>query len=776
MDKEELRRQLLATFKVQLDEHLHALNQHLLALEKKPSEKEEKDLLAELFRAAHCVKGAAHAVDLKDIETLAHRIEDVFGALKGGELSPSPELIDLLLPAVDALGESMDAHMLGERMDAEDHKRILSTLRAAMEGSAVKETTSGKGQASEDRIITDATGRSNEGYSHKGKSIDSKENIKSGETDVSKGVTAQNAVAHTIRVATEKLDALMDGMGELLVARLRTEQRMAELKALQELGTAWDKAWRKVRQTVLRADQKPDNAPEITPLLAFLSMNERFVKDISQGINRLHSRVGSDYHHMALLTDEIQEGVRKVRMVPIRSLFEMFPRMVRDLGRRNAKEVELVVEGAGTEIDRQVMEAMKDPLTHLLRNAVDHGIESPENRLAAGKDRQGTIHVGACSKGGSIVLEVSDDGAGIDVAAVRRAAKSSGILAGSESDGPGDRELINLVFQSGLSTANRATSLSGRGVGLDVVRTNLGQLNGTIDVKTSQGEGTTFSMSLPLTLATSHVLILEVEGQLLAIPITTVERILHIHPSHIGSIDGRPAIRLGSKTVPLVSMGRILGLANQEAPAEAENKIPIIILGAVEKRLAFRVNRFVNTQEVVIKNLGRQLKRVKNVSGATILGTGQVVMILNAADMIQSAQSATVMPYAKPQETKKAQIRRVLVVDDSITTRTLEKNILESAGYDVCVASDGMKGWELVQTEPFDAAVLDVDMPRMNGFDLTEKVKNDDRLEGMPVILVTSLESPNDKIRGMDAGADAYITKGTFDQQELLETIERLVG
>jgi two-component system chemotaxis sensor kinase CheA len=552
------------------------------------------------------------------------------------------------------------------------------------------------------------------------------------------------------------------------------------------LRQAQDMALRQAQDVALRQAQDVAlrQAQDVAPLLDFLARNEEHLKDLSADVEGLLHRFASDYGRLTLLTDDLQDEVRRVRMLPIATLFDLFPRMVRDLARERDKEVTLHVVGADTEVDRQVLEIMKDPLTHLLRNAVDHGIEPPDRREAAGKPRRGTIRLRAAQKGNTIVLGVADDGAGIDLEAVRRAAVKRGLLTAQEAAGLSNQEAIQLIFRSGLSTLSQVTDLSGRGVGLDVVRENLEQLHGLVEVDTAPGRGTTFTLTLPLTLATSHVLLVEVAGQTVAVPTTTVKRILRVEAASVGRIEGRPAIRADGQPLPLVSLAQVLELSQAcpepgrrvEAPLAPDQKIPVVVLGVVEKRIAFRVDGFRGTQEVVIKSLGRQLSRVRNVAGATILGTGQVVMILSVADLVKSAQVGPAVAAPPPVEVREVIRRRVLVVDDSITTRALERNILESAGYEVLVAADGEEAWALVQGEPLDAIAADIAMPRMDGFVLTEKVKGDERFKELPVVLITSLESPQDKIRGMEAGADAYITKSTFDQRELLETIERLIG
>jgi two-component system chemotaxis sensor kinase CheA len=620
-------------------------------------------------------------------------------------------------------------------------------------------------------------------------------------------------------VTTAKVNALMDGMGELLVARMRTEQRLAELQALQQRLTSWERSWRQTHAHFTRLQRQVEQdhlAPltgldavylgrerraqdvalrraqdvalrqaketalrytkDLAPLLDFVASNEAHLKALSAEMDDLLRSFSSDYRRLALLTDDLQDSVRRVRMLPVDTLFDIFPRMVRDLARERDKEVSLQIEGAATEVDRQVLEVMKDPLTHLLRNAVDHGIEPPGQREAAGKPRRGVIRLDAAQQGSNIILKVADDGAGIDLQAVRQAAVALGVLTAQDAADLSDAEAMQLIFCSGLSTLPQVTELSGRGVGMDVVRENLERLNGLIEVNTVSGQGTTFTLTLPLTMATTHVLLVKVADQTVAVPTTTVERILRVDAVSVGSIEGKPAIRVEGRPLPLVSLSQVLELPQVEPDLDSRQKVLAVVLGVVEKRVAFQVDGIQATQEVVIKNLGRQLKRVRNVAGATILGTGQVVMVLNVADLMKSTEVGRSVFAAPRTEVQEIVRRRVLVVDDSITTRTLEKNILENAGFDVLVAADGQEAWELIQAERLDAIVADIAMPRMDGFALTEKVRGDERLVEMPVVLVTSLESPQDKIRGLEAGADAYITKSTFDQMELLETIERLIG
>ena len=542
----------------------------------------------------------------------------------------------------------------------------------------------------------------------------------------------------------------------------------------------WQKNWRKARPHCnrLRRQYSKADKTDLAPLFDFLENNEQELKTNSFEINTLLDSLANDRNHLQIVTDDLQNGIHSARMLPISTLFDLFPRMVRDLAHDLGKDIVLEVGGQETEVDRQALELMKDPVTHLLRNAVDHGIEAPEERLDLGKPRQGTIGLRAEQRGSNLVLTISDDGRGIDLDGVRRAAIERGLVSREKIADFSEREVVELIFYSGLSTATHTTALSGRGVGMDVVRKNLEQMRGLIQVETTAGLGTTFTLIVPLTLTTSHVLLVRVAGETIGLPMMNVERALHVDVGKVGSIEGRPAIYAEGRPLPLVSLAQVLKLPEVEQALPPDAKIPVVILSVVNKRIALRVSGFLSTQQVVIKSLGGQLLTVRNAVGAAILGDGQLVTILNVSDLMRSIHGKSVGSMALPIMTKEARRWCVLLADDSITTRALEKHILENAGYDVIPAADGQEAWELLcnnEKGSPDLVISDINMPRMDGFLLTQSIKGDSKYAHMPVVLVTSLDSPQDRLHGMEAGADAYIVKSTFDQRELLNTIERLI-
>ncbi len=752
---ESLKKQLMATFQAELEEHLGVLNMALLNLEAGNAADAPEPLLDEMFRAAHSIKGAARAVDLWEIESLSHSLEDVLGAVVRNEIALAQDMYDTLFAALDALREAMAAHRAGKSMPLARHDQLVAQLHQLLaNGDPSRPVDPGISPLPEPPPVPEVAAPL--------------------PLPANGQQPARQVADESIRVSTAKLDALIANTGELLVARMRAEQRLAELKLVQQKMARWHKDWRKTRALFQRMQRHRPQAAELAPLFDFVDRNEKNLSLTSAGVNGLLRSSASDHRRLTMLTEDLQDDVRRVRMLAVETLHGLFARMVRDLAHEQNKEVTFRLEGGGTETDRQVLELMKDPLTHLLRNAISHGIEPPERRVAAGKPSQGQVTLRAAQQGNTIVLQVADDGAGINLENVQAAALRRGLAPDTVVALP-PAELLNLIFQPGFTTQPGADGISGRGIGLDVTRQNLEKLRGTVQVQTAPGQGTTFILTMPLTVATTHVLLLEAAGQLLAVPTLSVERILRVMPASVGSIEGRAAISLNDVPLRLESLARVLQLPQPQS-SPGGGRLLVVVLGLLDKRVAFTVDRLHGTQEVVIKPLGPQLRRVRNVSGATILGSGQVVMILNVADLLKTAQEGD--DYFLPLRPDNAPVKRkrVLVVDDSITTRTLEKNILENAGYEVLVAADGEQAWALIQSHPLHAIVSDISMPRIDGFELTAKVKNSDKYCDLPLVLVTSLESAQDRIRGLEAGADAYIAKGAFDQRELLETIERLLG
>jgi two-component system chemotaxis sensor kinase CheA len=438
--------------------------------------------------------------------------------------------------------------------------------------------------------------------------------------------------------------------------------------------------------------------------------------------------------------------------------------MVRDLARAQGKQANLNLVGSDLELDKRILERIKDPLIHLLRNAVDHGLEPVAVRKGANKPVQGQITLSASQQGHQALISISDDGAGLDLAAIRRVAVQKGWLTPAEVEGLAEAEVANLIFRSGFSTSPVATDISGRGVGLDVVRQNVEALQGILEVNSEPGRGTTFTMTLPLTLATFQGLLISTGQQLFALPLSVVERMLYVELDSLVSIGGKPALTYQGKPVAVAWLEDLLALPL--GPREREPLV-VIMISVAEKLLGLIVDDLVGEQELVLKNLGRPLIRVGGTAGAAILGSGQIILVLHPPDLIKLAgriaprsevDLVASEPPARPRKT-------ILVVDDSITTRTLEKNILQAAGYRVKVATNGEEALAGLDhtADPPDLIISDIAMPRLDGFQLTHRIKQDPRYAHIPVILVTSLDSLEDKARGIEAGAYLYIVKRIFE-------------
>jgi two-component system chemotaxis sensor kinase CheA len=449
----------------------------------------------------------------------------------------------------------------------------------------------------------------------------------------------------------------------------------------------------------------------------------------------------------------------------------LLPRVVRDLALAAGKEVRLEVVGAEVEADRGVLDTIREALLHLVRNAVDHGIEPPAARVARGKSPGGTVTVAAHLRGERLTITVADDGAGIDVEGVRRQLERRGRPVPSD-----EQQLVRTLFQGGISTRREATEISGRGVGLDAAREAIEAIRGRMDVAWTDGQGTTFTLECPPTLAMLRTIMVGVNGHPIAIPIESVERLDRIQRDEIRRADGRDLLRTDAGPIPVASLARLLGWS----PREAEDGAPLSIVRlsiGLDRRIALLVDALLGEQEVMVRPLRHVRAETPLASGTALLGSGDVALVLRpdavlAAGLDAPSSSPSLVAPAAPSQER----RRILVVDDSITTRSLERSVLEAAGYDVATAADGADAWRRLEQESFDLVVSDVEMPRMDGVALCEAIRGSRRLASLPVILVSALESPEHQRRGLDAGADAYVTKSSFDQQALLDTIRQLLG
>ncbi|MBI2311394.1 MAG: response regulator [Betaproteobacteria bacterium] len=772
----EFLKKLLATFAVEAEEHLAAIAAGLLELEKAPEGERRKSLIETVFREAHSLKGAARAVNLTAIEALCQQAESVFVAMKRGELAPSPPLFDVLHAAVAALkrlavaggaasdsGEQSVLDALGRRLEAASKAAPTAKADAGppMAGPAATEgETAPAGETTEGR--PDAS-------------------------PVQAVPPEQPVLADTVRISTAKLDALFRQTEELVSAKLATAARAAQLREFSRALAARRKARETVRSQALGIQTALENCAEsglqgkirlnLGKLLEFVEQENSALASLESRLAAAAAAAEQDSRVLGKAVDGLLEDAKKVLMLPIASLLDVFPALVRELARDRGKEAQLAVEGADIEIDRRILEEMKDPLIHLVRNCVDHGIEPPAERTRRNKPPCGTIALAVSrTDAGKAAIVVSDDGAGFDTARLRQAAQKLDLISAEEASRLGVEESLALAFRSGVSTSPIVTDLSGRGLGLAIVQEKVERLGGTVFVESRAGAGTTVRLVLPLTLSAFRGVVVRVNERLFVLPATGVERVARVEKEEIKTVENRETIQLNGRALSLARLRSVLGLPARSAQAASPGPEPFVLLAAGGERIAFLVDEVVGEQEVLVRGLGKQLLRVPNVAGAAMLGTGTPAPILSVPDLMKSAvrAAAPARPAAIAEAAETAK-RSILVVEDSITARALLQNILEAAGYQVKTAVDGIDALTTLKTGEFDLVVSDVQMPRMDGFDLTARIRADRKLAELPVVLVTALESREDRERGIDVGANAYIVKSSFDQSNLLAVIRKLL-
>ncbi len=580
----------------------------------------------------------------------------------------------------------------------------------------------------------------------------------------------------TIRVQPQKLDGLMTLAGELTVTTTRVARGLAAFEEIVELWEEWNKDV-SANRLAYGATETGAQSSVARRIAGFQEREQGRLERLRTLLERLKRTAYEDVTRLSFAANELEESIRKIRLLPLSTIFNLFPRMVRDLARDQAKEVQLTIEGEATTADKRILEELKDPLMHIIRNAVDHGIEPPAERERSGKSHLASLRLRAYQTATSVVVEIADDGRGLDLEAIKRTALKRRVAREEELAAMPRDQLQMLIFAPGFSTSPLVTDVSGRGVGLDVVRANVESLRGTVEVESSPGRGCAFRLQMPLTLATTRVLLVQAAGRPYALPVEFLQGSRLIAPREIFSIEGRDTIRLEGQPVSVARLADLLDLPPGTVPvkgAPTETLLPCIIVALGEERLGLFVEVLLDEQEVILKPLGALLQRVRNVAGSTILGTGEVCMILNPQDLMKTMQKtqATVAPEATEEVVRK---QVILLAEDSITTRTQEKRIIESAGYEVVTAVDGLDAFNKLSTRAFDGVVSDVEMPNLDGLSLAAKIRQDAKYKELPIILVTSLASEEDKRRGIEVGANAYITKGAFEQKVLLDTIRRLI-
>jgi two-component system chemotaxis sensor kinase CheA len=754
----EFQQRLLATFREEAGEHVRAISGGLTDLESSPAAEVRARAVEMVFREAHSLKGAARAVNQKEIEAFCQSLEGVLARQKRGELELSEDALDVMHEAVDEVERLVQS--LGSEAGAARSRKargLISRLEdipgAAPPPEHLKRPSPEEATPSDSRAVGE-------------------------------NAAAEVQAAATVRVPSAMLDRLLLQVEELGPSSMAVAHRSMELREVLGEFLQWKREWaksqvsaRSLNESVNHDQGVPEHvARGVRKALEFLEWNEEFLRKVETRLGALVRSGGRDQRSLGSMVDSLMRDTRLLLLRSFASLTESYPRLVRDLCRQQGKDASLLVSGSEVEIDRRILQEIKDPLIHIVRNAVDHGMEVPADRAKAGKEPRGTLQIVIEQKSANRVeIVISDDGAGIDPRKVREAVVRAGLVDAAVAQDISDAEIVPFIFQSGVTTSPIVTDISGRGLGMAIVREKVERLGGDVSVETRLGRGTTFRLLLPLTVSTVRGLLVRVGEQSFIIPVTFVERVALTKLDAVQTVENHATVLLGERPVSFVRLRDVLEIPVDPSAAQLETKVPIVVLAASEKRIAYQVDEVIGEQEVLVKSLGPQLVRVRNVGGAAVLGTGKVVPILNVADLMKSAvrTSHQATPVSEAAQAAHRRKRSILVVDDSITARTLLKTILESAGYFVRTAVDGAEAFATLRETGFDVVVSDVDMPRMNGFELTARIREDRKLADLPVILVTALESRQDRERGIDVGANAYIVKSSFEQSNLLEIVHR---
>lgn len=697
-------------------DRLRVLNHGILELEKGIR---EETLINQIMREIHTLKGESRMMGFSNINLISHKVEDLLKSLQSRDFRFQSGESDLLFESLDSIGQ-----LVQEKTDDETPVNV-SALTNKLDSYS-------KGEELEHPVRKSSLGP--EGP----EPVRSTPFLFSGEEE-------------SIRVGIDKLDRLSETAGDLFINQIRYHNFPIVLRDIRnQLREFFD--IRKGSQIV--EDLQP-----------FLKKLNDILKDFQDETMKMD-------HTVSVLQDQIRE----VRLLPVSTLFDLFPRTVRDLAKEFSKEINFQMQGGSIELDKMILDRMKDPMIHLIRNSIDHGIEPPEERVRAGKPPAGKILLTSRSEGDRIAIEVIDDGRGINPQEILQSAARKRLVKQSEADALSERDILSLIFHPGFSTKEIITDLSGRGVGLDVVKENIEAMEGSVEVQSELGKGTRFTLRLPPSLNITKVLLLSLNGSLFAIPSSVVVEVIKISLSETHSVEGQRVIHFRGWTVPIFELADTLNLKTRSGFSQ-QDKVPAMIVELAQERIAFVADRIISEREIAVKPLGEFLGGVHNLAGATILEKGELAFLLHVPDLFESSKSRQ-LPAAGAEiigDEESITQSTILIVEDSLITREMEKSILLSYGYIVDEAEDGIQALELLRKNSYDLVITDIEMPNMDGFQLTRKIRANEKFQSVPIIIVSTRSSSEDRRQGVEAGADAYVVKSEFQHEKLIEIIQRLI-
>ena len=794
--------EILEDFLIEAFEMIEQLDQDLVELENNP---DDLDLLNRIFRVAHTIKGSGSFLNFSVLTHLTHHMEDVLNKARHGELTITPDIMDVVLESIDYMKKLLNAIRdtgtdanTGLEGDIANTVQRLDAISKGETPSAPSEETSAP-QAHVAETPAPAPAPAEEEPEPDYANMSAEEVEKEIERLLNKRQEEDKHKREEKRARGELEDIQAPGeisteapkpaaapaAAAASTAPKPAAPKAAAPKAAPKTGGDESKAPATAVEQTIRVDVK--RLDSLMNLIGELVLGKnRLIKiynDVEERyegekfLEELNQVVAS----VSMVTTDIQLAVMKTRMLPIGRVFNKFPRMVRDLSRELGKEIDLVITGEETELDKSIVEEIGDPLVHLIRNACDHGIESKEDRAAAGKPEKGTVELKAYNEGNHIVVEIKDDGHGMDPDVLKAKGIEKGIISDREADTMTDKEAYALVFKAGFSTAKVVTNVSGRGVGMDVVKTNIEKLNGIIDIESEFGVGTTLKLKIPLTLAIIQSLLVGVQEEFYAIPLASVIETVRISQDEIYTVENKSVLRLRNEVLPLVRLADIFGV---DSVFDNSEQAYVVVIGLAENKIGVIVDFLIGQEEVVIKSLGSYLKGTEGIAGATIRGDGRVTLIVDIAAMMQMAKNVKVSLNKLKQEsetTKKEKTSpsdyKVLIVDDSLTDRSIMKKSLKPLGISLTEATNGLEALEIVKNgdDIFDAILIDIEMPKMDGYTLAGEIRKFAKFKNLPLIAVTSRTSKTDRMRGVESGMTEYITK-PYSPEYLMNVVKRNIN
>ena len=753
---------MLELFRIEVENQSTVLTEGLLGLEQ---DEDSSQRLKELMRAAHSLKGAARIVGREFAVRIAHAMEDCFVAVQERKRTLSTGGIDTLLAGIDLLkrhaqisDEALANWEAAQRNDVETFLLSLSAL-----AKALSQPSPGSWEApATSKAQIAPTGA-------KSPSTDSTETM----AELSEVVKHNPAPTpdRVLRVTADNLDHLMGLAGEALLASRWVDTFSGDLLRLKRLHVHLAQAFEVLRE-VIPASHLTEQTSQ-----RWLELRDR-AADCQRALSERLLDLELFDRRFAGFSRRLYYEVLDCRMRPFADGIQGFPRMVRDVSRALGKTARLEIKGGSTPVDREILEKLTAPLDHLIRNSLDHGIESASERQESGKPAEGTVELQACHSAGMLLITLDDDGRGIDAEAVRNAVVRRNLTTLEATQKMSREELLEFLFLPGFTLRESVSEISGRGVGLDVVQTMVKEVGGCVRVSSRPGQGTRFQLELPITLSVVRTLLVEIGGEPYAFPLARIDRALKLSNDRIESVQGRQHFLLGEEQIGLVAAHQVLEL--DHAPPSVQ-ETSVVVLGDKVARYGLVIDRFLGERELVVRPLDARLGKVKNVSSAALMPDGSPVLIIDVDDLIRSIENLasgrqlSLMAAGAGSDVSKKR-KQVLVVDDSLTVRELERKLLDSRGYAVDIAVDGMDGWNSVRPGHYDLVLTDVDMPRMDGIELLKLIRKDSRLKALPVMIVSYKDRPEDRNRGLEAGADYYLTKASFQDETLLRIVTDLIG